>query len=351
VYTEHRFPLGTNFDVKSSVIYGKNLKSLSVLLSNEGIIAQKRLSDFFSEVSDGLIKLSDATIKSFNSVVSEKIDVDTLTTELLNGEVMHVDDTSLRCVQKLDIDEEGLEKIKTAKNSTFNVVVRTYSNDKTTLYTVNPKKDDKGVKKDDILTKFCGILSHDHERKFYKYGGFHATCGAHLSRELKGLSELYHIPWAEIFRSFYLELNDYKKATKCCDPKKLSEFELRYNELVDSGNADLEKMKPQFVDDKSKTKSKFGFKKFKAMLKRLTKYKDNYLLFLKNYAAPFTNNLAERDLRPCNTKQKVSGCFRTWEGLNCFARIRSLISTAKKNSLNVLEIIRALVKVEFVSEG
>jgi transposase len=59
VYTEHRFPLGTNFDVKSSVIYGKNLKSLSVLLSNEGIIAQKRLSDFFSEVSDGLItKLS-----------------------------------------------------------------------------------------------------------------------------------------------------------------------------------------------------------------------------------------------------------------------------------------------------
>ena len=74
-------------------------------------------------------------------------------------------------------------------------------------------------------------------------------------------------------------------------------------------------------------------------LNRLRDYKHNYLLFIKNYDAPFTNNLAERDLRPCKTKQKVSGCFRSWEGLSNFAQIRSLISTVKKRSLNLIDTI------------
>jgi len=71
------------------------------------------------------------------------------------------------------------------------------------------------------------------------------------------------------------------------------------------------------------------------------------LLFVKNYDAPFTNNLAERDLRPCKTKQKVSGCFRSWDGLLCFANIRSFISTAKKRSINLLDAFSSLFSQYF----
>jgi transposase-like protein len=60
------------------------------------------------------------------------------------------------------------------------------------------------------------------------------------------------------------------------------------------------------------------------------------MLFINNYDAPFTNNQAERDLRPSKTKQKVSGCFRSWRGLKAFAAISSYFSTLKKSSRNLL---------------
>ncbi len=52
---------------------------------------------------------------------------------------------------------------------------------------------------------------------------------------------------------------------------------------------------------------------------------------------PFTNNLAERDIRPLKTKLKVSGCFRTLQGARYYARIKSFCSTAKKHGLSAYE--------------
>jgi transposase len=68
------------------------------------------------------------------------------------------------------------------------------------------------------------------------------------------------------------------------------------------------------------------------MVNRLRDYKAAYMLFIEDYNAPFTNNQAERDLRPCKTKQKVSGCFRSWRGLEVFAAVSGYFSTLKKSS-------------------
>ncbi|MCL2135482.1 MAG: hypothetical protein FWH37_08035 [Candidatus Bathyarchaeota archaeon] len=72
-----------------------------------------------------------------------------------------------------------------AVNFSFNAIVRTYSNDTATLYIVNSNKDDESIRRDGVIPRFYGILAHDHDKKYYKYGTQHTTCGTHLSRELK----------------------------------------------------------------------------------------------------------------------------------------------------------------------
>jgi len=100
----------------------------------------------------------------------------------------------------------------------------------------------------------------------------------------------------------------------------LYHYEKRYDELLQEGKLQLASMPPK----------SFGYDELRRMVNRLNKHKDNCLLFIRDYEAPFTNNQAERDLRHCKTKQKVSGCFRSWQGVLDYCKIRSLLATSKK---------------------
>jgi len=63
---------------------------------------------------------------------------------------------------------------------------------------------------------------------------------------------------------------------------------------------------------------------------RLRNFQDAVLRFLENSAVPFTNNLAERDIRMMKVKQKISGGFRTTTGAQTFCTLRGFLSTARK---------------------
>ena len=325
IYTEYRYPLGTT----PCLFYGENVKTLCVLLSNNCFVAEKRLSYFFRDLTGGLITVSSGTIEKFKREASSRVNLSAIKEDLLNWEVMHIDETLLRSVQLLEYEDK---EFQTAYGTSFDAVIRTYSNATTTLYTVNPHKDDKGIERDGIIPLFCGILSHDHDKKYYKYGIFHATCGAHLSRELKGLNELYGIDWAEKFRKFYVSINEYKNLTEVCECDKLIELENKYDELLFEGDMALKDMK----------KGSFIYDQLRPILNRLRKYKDEYMLFIRNYKAPFTNNQAERDLRHCKIKQKVSGCFRSWAGVVCYTIIHSFLSTARKRKQNLFSAVKGL---------
>ena len=182
-------------------------------------------------------------------------------------------------------------------------------------------------------------LSHDHEAKFYNFGSAHATCCGHLTRDLRGLHELENCPWAKDMRAFMLEMNAHKNADlknniSSCDKEQLHKYEEQYDALLSEGRAAHSLL----------VKGELGENSLKNMIARLTDYKDEYLLFMRDYEMPFTNNLSERDLRASKTRLKVSGCFRSWEGVNANAKITGFVSTAKKRKRNILDSIISIFK-------
>ena len=338
--TEHRYAIGAQLPESqyNEVSYGDNIRAMTVLMLSEGIIAELRFSNILKGLTQGAVTISPATLERFQSQFADKLknsgELEAIREDLLNGEVINTDDTPLRCAETAGYLEDGTEVIHSEPGKSFSATYRTHSNETSTLYTVNPRKDMDGIERDGLLPRFFGILGHDHEAKFYNYGTLHSTCGEHLRRELIGLRDLQMIPWAEDMRAYIVGMNahknkDLEKGSSACDPELLAAFEQTYDDLLERGRSDFGQMQ----------KGDFGYDEFRVMLNRLTDYKDCYLLFIRNYKVPWSNNLAERDLRPAKTKENVSVLFRSWNGIKNHARIRSFISTAKKRGLDLFSAI------------
>jgi transposase len=66
------------------------------------------------------------------------------------------------------------------------------------------------------------------------------------------------------------------------------------------------------------------------------------LRFLTDVAVPFPNNQAETDLRMMKRRQKISGCFRTQDGVAVFCDLRSSLSTMHKQGVHLLTALRSV---------
>ena len=70
--------------------------------------------------------------------------------------------------------------------------------------------------------------------------------------------------------------------------------------------------------------------------------KQPILRFMNDLDTPFTNNQAERDLRPGKIHRKVSGCFRSIEGAQRHAHVRSYLSTTRKHDIGAIAALTDL---------
>ncbi|MBK8052265.1 MAG: transposase [Saprospiraceae bacterium] len=80
-------------------------------------------------------------------------------------------------------------------------------------------------------------------------------------------------------------------------------------------------------------------KKLHTLQKRLNKHQQYLLTFLKVMEVPPDNNFSEQAIRNVKVKLKVSGQFRSDQGASYYAVLRSVIDTAIKRNLNVLQVL------------
>jgi len=345
VFIEHRFVRGeVPEQYNNDVTYGEEVKALSVDLTDDGMVSAERLADFFSSLTRGVVHPTKAAVFGFQNELADKLapEITAIKGDLAISHVINTDESPMKSTQTV-VREEGKEDVYiNAQGKTFNVNTRVYATERSILYTVNPKKDLAGVYYDGVLNDFHDILIHDHDIKYYHFGGDHGECNVHPCRDLKGLFEL-GITWAGKMRDFFLYMNDYKNkdmaiGSTACDGPVMFSFTAQYFDLLSEGRAACDAL-----DAKS-----YGYKKLNAMLERLNDYGHEHMLFIYDYAVPFSNNLAERALRAEKTKEKVSGCFRSWRGIEGFTKIRSFISTVRIRGLNVLDSLRSIFRGERV---
>ena len=82
--------------------------------------------------------------------------------------------------------------------------------------------------------------------------------------------------------------------------------------------------------------------KARTLVERFEGRQDAILRFVHDFKVPFDNNLAERDIRMMKVQQKISGGFRSREGAEQFCRLRSYISTIRKQGFSVWEALGSL---------
>ena len=84
--------------------------------------------------------------------------------------------------------------------------------------------------------------------------------------------------------------------------------------------------------------------KARNLLERLRDFEQDVLRFMDNTEVPFTNNQGENDIRMTKIHQKISGCFRSMEGAKMFCRIRSYLSTYRKQGVSASEALALLFR-------
>lgn len=297
-------------DVCSNTQYGLRLVAMSALFNNGYNIPRNKVQSIFKDLYG--VTLNEQTLQAQNEFAYACLAGDEahIKTQLLQSEVVHYDETGFYVGK-----ERFWEHVA--------------SNEHYTALFVHPQRGAAAHEPDiSILASFQNWAVHDCWPTYFNFTGCqYAVCGAHLLRELTALVESGS-KWAQPFHAFLLDLyerSDNGKATILANERP--EVLLRYQDLLEQ--ADKEEPPPT-----KKSRGKPKKTKGRNLFDRLTKYQDAVLAFAFHPQVPFTNNQAERDIRPTKTKMKVSGCFRTQYGAEIYARIQSFISTVRKLQFN-----------------
>ncbi len=196
-----------------------------------------------------------------------------------------------------------------------------------------------------ILESFAGVSVHDGWQSYWQYDCGHALCNVHVLRDLTFVEEEQHQAWAAEMKELLLTMKAHVEDARASGQSGLPlplyrRLVAHYRRLLLHGY--LCNLPDPLTSSHSPPKR--GRRKQSAalnLLDRLWEQAEAVLAFLWDFAVPFDNSQAERDLRMVKVQQKVSGCFRSGKGAQHFARIRGYLSTLRKQGLPLLSALQA----------
>ncbi len=312
--------------------YGINVKVHSVYMSQYQLIPYNRVEENFQDQIG--IPISAGSIYNFNKNAYERLEIfeAIVKSKLIESGLCHADETGIN----IDGKRRWLHCV---------------SNNLWTYYLPHEKRGIEAMEAMGVLPWFKGILCHDHWKPYFKIDCQHALCNAHHLRELERAWEQDKQEWARDLRDLLLQINkavdDAGGQLSVADSMR---YRQQYRDLL--GKAEKECPPP----DESQRKGKRGrLKRSKSrnLLERLRDFENETLLFMDDEKVPFSNNLGENDIRMTKVQQKISGCFRSMKGAAMFCRIRSYLSTCRKNGVRASEALRLLFEgklPEFLNE-
>jgi len=308
--------------VTSSVQYGPGVRALVAKLSVDHKVPLEQICRLFTDLYG--YELNSETVETTLELgyeLAAPLEV-TTTEQLRQAKVANFDETGMRIAGQL-------HWLHTAGNAWY-----------THLF-VHKKRGKEALRSEaSVLKDFTGRAIHDCLPSYFEFTqAQHGLCNAHIVRELQSLIE-DHSPWAERMRTFLLDLY---AQTHPLQEQEAKGTRQQYHQIL--SQAEQEEPPPQPKTGKGRPKNTPG----RNLLRRLQQYEDAVLAFALVEGVPFTNNQAERDLRPSKVKQKVSGCFRTAQGASVYARLQAVISTCRKQERNPFSALRNLFAYQPVS--
>lgn len=309
-YVHAAFPEG----VTDEVNYDGSIRAFLFLLNNDCCTSIDKSRKFLSDLTGGKLNISKGMVSRLSREFALKTEAERRSAyaDMLLSPVMHTDCTNART---------------NGKNCYVYVCA---SPDGRALYFAREKKGHEGVK-GTVAEDYQGILVHDHEATFYKYGAGHQECLAHVLRYLKASIENEpERTWNKDMRSLVQELIHFRKefqSSEHLDPEKVSGFEKRYLEI-------LETARKEYEENPANDYYRDGYNLFL----RMEKYMQEHLLFLHDPRVPATNNEAERLLRKYKRKQAQAVTFRSFESIDYLCQCMSmLVLMRQEGSANIYE--------------
>jgi len=299
------------------VVYGPNLRALAVYLLVFQHVPVERTAMLLADVCGAAVSTG-WVCRVLAQTGDALADVDKLVkTLLVAAHVLHVDETSTQVGGKRHWLHVACTPLLTA-------------------YHLHPSRGRIAVDDFGVLPCFAGVAVHDALSVYDAHAypkATHALCGAHINRELTAAEETHPAQiWPTQARQALLALNTAAHRARAAGqehiPPEIAQFYLTLFAQAIAVGLSLHPRAPG--REQTKTRN---------LLERLRDRADEVLRFAHDLRVPFTNNQAERDLRPAKTQLKISCCHRSTTGATAWLRVRGYISTARKHGINVMTAI------------
>ena len=307
-------------EIQAPVQYGPGFAAMTSYLHGMHLLPLERISQLLHDLTG--LRPSEATLLNFIQDMSGALDplLMQIQGQLLDSPVVHADETGFRIA---------------GRGHWLHVI----SDAHWTLLGVHPSRGKEAIEAIGFLPMYTGIVVHDCFSTYFNvdYRFAHALCNAHLLRECLGIEAYDGQEWAMLIREFQQEswkiIKESRAAGIPLEEEILHDMEQRYDDILAEGRLEW-----RTTPSTSPPSNRGRTKKSKAanLGERFQLHKEAILRFIRDARVPFDNNQAERDIRMAKVKIKVSGAFRTLTYAEHFARIRSVISTFRKQRYPIL---------------